>query len=96
MKISKHLRVDDEIKFKKFHLNQIKHNKCKKGLYLLCTPNYERYMFEVIKGQHLNDKYKDCYLIGVAQEKEIILDYLTELIDEIYNKKTLRYEQLKV
>lgn len=96
MKMSKYLRVDDEIKFKKFHLNQIKYNKCKKDLYLLCMPNYERYMFEIVKGQHLTDKYKEYYLIGVANEKETILEYLKDLIDVMYNKQTLKYEQLKV
>lgn len=88
--------IDENIKHHKLHLSRIKHNKCKKNLYLLCTPVYNKNLFEIIRGQDLTKKYEGCYLIGLASNEEVALDYVMLLVDKIYNLKELVYEELKV
>lgn len=95
MRISKYLMIDEEIKYQKFHLSRIKRNKCKKDYYLLCTPVYNRNLFEIIRGQDLTKKYQSCYLIGLARDEETARDYLMKIIDKMYNLKELVYEELK-
>ncbi|MEG0012624.1 MAG: hypothetical protein RR324_05165 [Cellulosilyticaceae bacterium] len=95
MEISKYLMIDERIKYQKFHLSQIKRNKCKKDCYLLCTPVYNRNLFEIIKGRDLTKKYQSCYLIGLAEDEETARDYLIQIIDKMYNLRELVYEELK-
>ncbi|OOB80102.1 MAG: hypothetical protein BEN19_06715 [Epulopiscium sp. Nuni2H_MBin003] len=84
MKVSIHAKSTEKIK---------RHSK--KRLYFLCTSPNNPYEFEIIKGRYLTKKYDQCYLLGLAQNKQTVVEYLIEIIDALYNKKTLSFEALQ-
>lgn len=96
MKISKHLMIDETIRFQRVHLARIKKNKCKEGLFLVCTPRQGKDLFEIIDGQYLTKKYNTCYLVGLASDEETAMEYVIKLIDQMYNHQILNYDMLKV
>lgn len=96
MYLSKYLKVDETIKFKKLKQHKIKKNRQVKGHYLLCTSAKEDLLFEIITGDELDPKYAECYLLGISTEKDWLIAYVVELIDALYNKKSIAYGMLKV
>ncbi len=95
MKISKYLKVHRKVKFSMATKNDILQGNYPKKLYFLCTGKNNIKTFEIIKGNFLNQSYKECYLLGLAKTREDLLEYLIDIVDNIYVKKTLSFEQLE-
>ncbi|WP_010166190.1 hypothetical protein [Candidatus Epulonipiscium viviparus] len=95
MKISARVQIQKKIKFLRKMRKNISKGRYPKGLYFLCTARDNVQTLEIIQGKFLNESYDECYLIGLAKSKKIILEYLVNIIDEIYNKGTVSLKQLK-
>ncbi len=93
MYISRFLQVDTAIPFKGYQLARLKKNKPLKQYYVLCTS--EQYLFEIIAGNHLTQKYATCYVLGLSEDKSILVEQVASLVDTLYNQKTVCYEDLK-
>ena len=95
MNVSKYLKVDENLKKKRLKQYKIKRNQTVKDCYLLCTASKEDWLFEIIEGTELNQKFEACYLLGISSEKEWLITYVVELVDALYNKKSIEYTMLK-
>ncbi len=95
MKISKRLWVDKGVKWNRFIRWQVEKQHCYKArAYFICTSPHVSWLFEIVEAKQLSAHYKDCYVIGIMPTKAKALLYVKELIDAIYNTKTLEYEHL--
>ncbi|MGL4345475.1 MAG: hypothetical protein ACRCTE_09775 [Cellulosilyticaceae bacterium] len=95
MKISQYIQVDERIRLKKIQLHRIKHNKCSHNLYLVCTTYKGDDLFEIVSGAHIGPKYENCYLLGIAKDKNKAIELVTAFVDQLYNQKTLTLQMLK-
>ncbi len=96
MKISKYLWIEKGTKFNKLKKLQLRtSNKCKTHFYFVCTSYQNDFLFDIVESQHLNYRYKPCYLIGVAKTKETAINYVGKLINELYNLQTISYDMIK-
>ena len=96
MYLSCHLKIDQQVLFKKVQLMKVKQNRKLKNYYLLCTSPKAGALFEIIPGDQLSDKYSECYLVGISKEKEWLVQYILELVDKLYNTTEIEYPMLKV
>lgn len=96
MYLSRYLKVDEKVTFKKIQLFKVKHNQKLNNYYLLCTTPSGQNLFEIINGEELSKKYTDCYLLGISKDKEWLIQILMDLVDQLYNKKSIDYPMLKV
>jgi hypothetical protein len=95
MKVSKYVLVDEDIPIKSVKLLQLKLGyKTKKQLYIVCTSYKEGELFHIIKSNYIDHHYKNCYVVAIARTKEKAIDYVAQLIDELYNIKTKTYDML--
>lgn len=96
MKISRYLRVSNSVSFNRFKKIQLQiQNKCTSHLYLVYTSYNKHLLFEIIESRLLTSAHKHCYLVAVASSKQEAIHYVKDLIDEIYNVKSINYEHLK-
>ena len=95
MKISKNIKVEEGIKLSYFDKRDIvKRNVCKQIVYFICTSPCKHWLFEIIEAKDLSVRYNDSYLVGVTKTyKEAVLQ-VESLVDQIYNKNTLKYKEL--
>jgi hypothetical protein len=96
MKISKYVRIEPTARFNKLARARLKiQNKCGGQLYLVCTSYNQHLLFEIIKGQDVTDRHKDCYLVAVTDSKQRAVAHVRDLINELYNLRTISYEMIK-
>lgn len=95
MKLSKHLRIDDTLKFKKWHLSKIKKNRPAKGLFLLCTPIKEGELFEMMAAEFISERNQEVYVVAISRSEQWVKGEIVHLIDAMYNTKHLTYEEIK-
>lgn len=96
MKISKYVRIESNARFNKLARARLKmQNKCKGHLYLVCTSYSPHLLFEIIRSQDVTARHRDCYLVAVTDSKQGALFCVRELINELYNLKTISYEMIK-
>ncbi len=95
MRISKVVKINKRLKLSQDSENEIKCGIYPKNLYFLCTSPYHKQGFEIIRGQHLTENYKNCYLLGLAKDRGIVVEYLQDIIDGIYNTKKLSHDILQ-
>ncbi len=93
MYVSQYIKIAKEIKFKKFKISNIKKDSPFRSCYLLCTS--DKYLFEIINSRELSERYKDYYLLGISKDKEELIKYITQLVDMLYNKKSIDLSMLK-
>ena len=87
--------VDPTIKRVRYPLYGIRKNKIQVHYYLVCTPYRADALFEVIEAKQLSKRYDDTYLVGISKDRETALFFVTTLIDQMFNTKTLDYTNLK-
>ncbi|OON95622.1 MAG: hypothetical protein ATN36_08040 [Epulopiscium sp. Nele67-Bin005] len=95
MKISEHIYINKRIRWKSKLKLDITTGNYPPKLYFLCTSPYHDKNFEIIQGKYMHEHYKSVYLVGIAKDKETLINNLVELIDLLYNKKTITYEMLQ-
>jgi hypothetical protein len=95
MKTSKYLKIDQNLRHSKWHYVRIRKNRGPKDLYVLCTCPHSQNLFEIITCDQLTCKHEESYALGLSKDKTWLIDYVVELIDGIYNTKTLTYEMLE-
>jgi hypothetical protein len=95
MKISKYLKVDPRIDKLPYRLYTLKKNKLKGRYYLVCIPHDSEYLFEIISAGQLNARYQEAYLVGFSKNRTQAIDFVKDFIDELFNQKTLIYDDLK-
>lgn len=93
MYVSRYLKVDPALKFKKLKLWKIQHHRKVSQCYVLCTA--DRNLFEIIQAENLSDKDKDRYVVAVSSDKGWLIERVVELVDQLYNQKSIDYGMLK-
>ena len=95
MRISKMIKVEDGVKLNYFQRRRIvDKNTCIQTVYLVCTSPCSNWLFEIIYSEDLSSRYNESYLVAVAKTRKQAVLQVEDLIDRIYNKKELKYEQL--
>ena len=95
MQVSSYVQVDDKVAFKRRQLLRIKKNKKFKGYYLLCTSSKPNLLFEIIESEYLDKRYEACYLLGISEDRDWIIQRVATFVDAIYNTKEIEYKKLE-
>ncbi len=94
MKISPKIKINETIKFSTITTKRIIKGNYPRKLYFLCTSPFHETSFEIVKGQYLDERYKDCYLLALSKDKDFLLEQVQWLVDGLYNTKDITYEGL--
>lgn len=95
MKISRLLWIDPNIKWNLLiKAKLLRKNAYEAGHYLVCTSSNPHLLFEIIRGNELNERYNKNTLLALCISKEQALERVTVIVDQIYNKQMITYNQL--
>ena len=94
MKISKNIKVEEGIRLNYFNKRRlVNKNICKQKVYLICTSPCKHWLFEIIPSTELSIRYNESYLVGITKTRNNAVLQVADIIDEIYNKQNLVYEE---
>ncbi|OON94645.1 MAG: hypothetical protein ATN31_00420 [Candidatus Epulonipiscioides saccharophilum] len=95
MNLSSQLKIHKNIKFTKLMKLEIAVGHYPTQLYFVCTSKNDSAIFEIVKGKYLNKTYKNCYLVALAEDKQTAVEFTSDFIDLIYNRKIISLADLK-
>lgn len=95
MKISKTVWIDEHVKWhplKKRTL--VKKHRYQGNAYFVCTSPQAHWLFEIVEARWLSDYYHQETVVAICSTRAVAFERVRQLIDGLYNTKTLSYEKL--
>ncbi len=95
MKISKKVWIDSHVKWNVLKKRELcKKNRYKGKAYIVCTSPHKHLLFEIVEARFLCQHYDDAILLAVCHSKKQAVMQVATLVDRLYNKQTIAYNEL--
>lgn len=82
MRISKKLYIEESVSRPKFIIWKLRKNKRVDNIY--CIIYKDDSFLEIINSNKIKDKHSKCILIGIAGSKQLAMELLAQIFQEVY------------
>lgn len=97
MRIGQDFKIKGKVKWNFFQRRRLCQGNGYKGqAYAVCTSPETHLLFEIVEARRIDSHYKTATLLALCQTRQQAIEYVSELIDALYNKQIITYAQLQV